>query len=127
RIHVTRIDDQSPVQTMRLIIGPGCEVEAVFERSGFAVAEGQSPQAVDLDRVAAGICQLSLEYAGCRIERADPTIAEVSNEDVVAERCEVRRRLSHPPRGVKRLPGSESLHEGAIGFEDVDHAGAGAS
>ena len=56
------------------------------------------------------------------IVRPDPTISEIANQEIVAERAEAGRRHGHGPRRVQVALARESLGERAIWIEDVDVA-----
>ena len=60
------------------------------------------------------------------VEAHDFSVAEVADEDVVAEEAEVVGRYDCAPGGIQGAAGGEAFDQRAVGVEDVDEAvGAG--
>ncbi len=86
------------------LVGPRVKEELVgLAALRRAVAEFQVPQALDGDRCAIGVLQLAQVREGGRIINVDVAgPCHVADQDVVAVRAEVRRRLGDPPRVLQR-------------------------
>src|SRR5258706_8241259 len=112
---------QGAEEAVRFFGGAGGEEEGVGGAGGCAVAESESPQAVDLDRVGVGAGKEAHELA-LVVEGADFSVAEVSDQDVVAEQAEVVRGLHGAPRGIEAAARGEASHERAVGVEDIDES-----
>src|SRR5581483_6856607 len=65
------------------------------------------------------------EAAGNRVERVDPPVAEVADEEIAAEGTEARWRLGQAPWGIQETTRSQSLHEQPVRREDVDEPATG--
>src|SRR5438876_557893 len=89
------------VEAMGFVGGAGGEEEGVQVLTEEAVAEGQAPEAVDGDDVAAGVGELAEESAGGGVKRVDGAVAEVADEEVAGEGAEVGGGHGHAPRGVE--------------------------
>src|SRR5260370_17861242 len=76
-----------------------------------AVAEGQAPQPVDGDRVPGWVLQLAEERAGRRVEGADPAVAEVAHQQVIAEGAETCESQGQAPGGGERSAGGEAADQ----------------
>src|SRR2546425_7006683 len=109
-----------------VLLPPGARGEEQGIRrpvGGVALAEAQGPEAVDLDRTAAGGMQRApglelaqaVEFHG--VESVDTAVAEVSDEQVVAEGAEVGGGTRQPPGGVELAPGSDAAEQVASGVE----------
>lgn len=85
-------------QAMLLIVWAGGEIERV-RVTDTIVAEDQGPQARVGDYLSIGILELSNEVSGCRVECVDGAVAEVSDQNVIAERAEIGA-------GSRNAPGS---------------------
>src|SRR5215831_19666757 len=95
---------------MTLLEGARGEEEGVRRAVGVvgrALAEGQRPEAINRERWsvrgvqgAAGL-ELALTGEGCRVEGVDATVAEIADEEVIAEAPEVggreRQAAASPP------------------------------
>src|SRR6266516_3334750 len=93
-----------------------------YGRGVRARREGEPPQPVDHGWVAGAIAHEVDEGAGTPIVGPDPTISEIADQEIVAERAEAGRRHGHGPRRVQVALARESLGERAIWIEDVDVA-----
>ena len=114
---------QPPVQPVRLVIGPrGVEQRVVGLVVG-VVAEGDPPQARRCERRAAGTAQRADIRAGRGVEAVDAAVAEVADEQCVAQRAVVGRRKCETPRRIEPAAGRDQVpHEGAVHVVDVDEA-----
>src|SRR5437660_6195920 len=68
---------------------------------GVIPAEAQPPQSVDPQRIARLVQECAFELAADAIERMYVSIAEVADQQAMAEWAEVARRLSNTPRRVE--------------------------
>src|SRR6516162_11952773 len=111
---MSAIRDDLAEQAVRLAVRASGEEQFAGLRR-VPVAEPQTPQAVDDDRLAIGLPQLAAAGAVVRVVDVDLTVAEVSNEQITAELAEARRREGeHPrrvswPRVTRRLTRAPSL------------------
>src|SRR5215813_2681697 len=85
-------------RSVLLIIRAGREVELVGITAHAAISEHQGPQTLDLDCSPPAVLQLSAKRSASGIERVDLAIAEITNQEMVAERAESGRRANHSPR-----------------------------
>ena len=102
------------------------EVEGMGVAGSAAVAEGQAPETLDRKGLAGPILERAEPRAGCRVERIDPAVAEVADEQGPAEAAKTRRGQDDAPGRVERTLGREPLEKLAVGVEDVHVAVAGA-
>src|SRR5262249_62291553 len=83
----------------------GTEPDGV-RSTGHGVADEQTPQAEDLDRLVVGAADRAELLAGGGVERVDQTVTEVADEQVARELAEVGGRDGQPPRRVQQgVPG----------------------
>src|SRR5438270_13774325 len=75
--------------------GPGTGIGDIV------VAEGKRPESIDGQEGVVRILQESEEFVGEAIERRDPSAAEVSYQDRIAELAEVTRSPDDSPRRIK--------------------------
>src|SRR5215469_15760947 len=118
---MSAIRDDLAEQAVRLVVRAGGEEQLAGLRR-VPVAEPQTPQAVDDDRLAIGLPQLAAASAVVRVVDVDLTVAEVSNEQITAELAEVRRREGEPPRRVELAAGHQAANQSAVVGEHVDEA-----
>ena len=76
----------------------GREVQRVLGAGGAAVAERQPPQVRDGDWLAARVFQLAGEMAVLGIEGVDGAVAEIADQQIVAEAAKVRGGHRYGPR-----------------------------
>jgi len=86
-----------------LVEGAGSEEEGIRRPAGGgAAAEGDRPEAIDLDRRPVGgveraaVLELVLPVEVRGVEGEDAAVAEVADEEVAAEEAEVARRMRLP-------------------------------
>src|SRR5262249_45706510 len=95
-------------------------------RTGRAVvAEREPPQALDLDRPAAGEPEGTVRLpvsVGLPLVGVDLPVAEVADEKVAADVAEHRRRHRHAPRRVERALAGHTAEQVSAGVEHVDEA-----
>jgi hypothetical protein len=108
-VTVTRSGVDAAVQTVLLMAGPGREEQAVGRLTRQSVADAQAPQAVDFQRLAICCTELPEKIARGCIERIDGAIAEVADEEAIAEAPEVRGRKRDSPRCIQVAAGSKEL------------------
>ena len=107
---------------MLLVLDARREEERGLGAGGPAVAERQRPEPLDGDGVALGVGELAEEGAGAWVEGVDAPVAEVADQQGVAERAEPGRRRGQTPGGVQRALRGESAQENPAGVEDIDEA-----
>ena len=83
---------------MLLAPRPGREEQEWASSLVRVAPERQSPQSLDLDRVAVRARQGADEGAGAGIERVDAAVAEVTDQQRATERAKITRRQGHSPR-----------------------------
>src|ERR1051326_2231515 len=71
------------------------EIKGSSVTAAAAVAENQSPEALNVERISRWILKRSQLAAGCRIKRIDFTIAKIPNQQSAAECAEVGRSEEH--------------------------------
>src|SRR5689334_3249530 len=92
----------------------GREVQRVGRTCGAAISEAQSPQVPDGDRPPVCVFQLAGEMAVRRIEGVDGAIAEIADQQVVAEATEVRRSHRYGPRLIEHAVADQALLQLAV-------------
>src|SRR5262245_20560005 len=116
---------------MTLLEGARCEEESIRRTIGVvgrAMAEGKRPQTVDRDRWSVGGVQgaagLELALAGelCWVEGVDATVAEIADEQMIAEAPEVGGRERQPPWRVELTLRRDAADQVAEGVEGVHEA-----
>jgi hypothetical protein len=100
----------------------GGEVQRVRGAGGAAIAELQPPQVRDGDRLAVGVFQLADETAAVRIEGVDVAIAEIADQQIVAERAKVRGGDRYCPWIIELAVDDQAPLQLAVGVLDVDGA-----
>jgi hypothetical protein len=103
-------------QTSRSLIGASGEVDLCCRSliwigiCGADVGWAQRPEAVDGERLAAGIFQRTLKFARSQIIRSNyttvfrvTTTSELPNEQIVAEASEIKRSQSYTPRRIQKI------------------------
>src|SRR4051812_35136628 len=93
-------DGQGAEQAVALVLRPCREQHLVGATLG-AVAGLQRPEAVDADRLSVLTEHGPGRGESARVERVDPAVTEVSDQQVAAERSEPRRRDRQSPRRVE--------------------------
>src|SRR6266513_2507904 len=110
-------------QAVRLVVWPGGEEQRVRWPCASAVAEAKRPQALDLQRRAASTVQhaaalvLAVAKRIVRIVGVDAAVAEVADEQIVAEGTEVSRRKRQSPRRIERFSRRDTANQVATGIE----------
>jgi hypothetical protein len=113
----------STVQTVLRPALPGRERQSPGRLSHQALAETQAPWVVDFQHLFICPTQLSKGSAGSWIERIDGAVAEISDEQPIAEPPEVRGRKGEAPRCVQTPTRGEPADQATIGVEYDDEAG----
>src|SRR4051794_30942714 len=106
------------------------EKEDIRTASTTAVAKGQTPKPLDLDRAALHVFEEAMELA-IRSEGQDVAIAEVAHEQVTSVRTETQGSQGDPPRRIElrdiatcvRASG-EAMERTGLGIERIDQAAA---
>jgi hypothetical protein len=110
------------IEAVFLIVRSCRKEQRVCWLPGNAIAEDESPETVDLDRSVVCRSQLSPEFAGTQVERADPSVTEVADEKGITEAPEIRRRQREAPWRVELTVRHQSMKQIAIGIEHIDEA-----
>src|SRR5204863_7635003 len=104
-----------------LIVRTSREIHCVGSAAVAAVANAQSPQAVDHDRLSIGITQLVEKFA-CRTVNIDVAIPKIANQDIAGKPTEAGRRHCHAPWRVELAMLRESLQSSAVEIKGVLNA-----
>src|SRR5262249_52301785 len=108
------------VDAVFLVVRPRGEEQRVGLLIHNSIAELDTPETVDDQRLSIRRLQLSLEFSGLRIERVDRPVAEIADENVIAELSEALRRERDSPRRVEVLLAVQARQQDAIGIENTD-------
>src|SRR5262249_55598888 len=93
---------------------------------GSAVAESNSPQSGLGERGTGRVLHSADELPAGRIVTIDLAVAEVSHEQRIGQRTEVRRRQRKAPGCVQGSAcGNQALHEHAVGVEYINESETG--
>jgi hypothetical protein len=106
---------------VRLVVRPGAEPHRV-RTTGRGVTHDQTPQAVDRQRLAVRAAQRAENLARVRVDRVDPPVTEVADQQVAGELSEGGRCDRHAPRRVEHAVADQSPHERAVVGVDVDES-----
>src|SRR4030095_6500099 len=108
-------------QAVRLVVGAGGEEQRVGRAGVATVAEADAPQAVDFDRLMVSALHNAVLFPAvlALVERVDPAVAEVADQQIAAELAEVRRRHGKAPRGIQPAPRGDAAVEGPVSAEPV--------
>src|SRR6266404_9598854 len=97
--------------------------------SGGEVSWAECPDAIDGQRLAAGILEKSIKLSGGEIIGGDESTrlgvsatGELADEQVVAETPEIEPSQSHAPRSIEPITAFETLQELASGSINVHEA-----
>src|SRR5215470_8813288 len=116
---------------MTLLEGARGEEESIRRAIGVvgrSLAEGQRPEAIDRERWSVGGVQgaaglkLALTGEGCRVEGVDASVAEIADEEVIAEAPEIGGRECQSPRRVELTLRRDATEQLAGGVEGVHEA-----
>src|SRR5207253_10073990 len=118
--------DQAPDQSMLFIADAGGEEEGVPSASILAVAERQAPEPGDLDCLVVCVCEGAEEFPRVRIEGVDLAVAEVANQQVVAEFAKARRSHRQAPGRVELTVRDQATDQRARRVVDIHKSVAGA-
>src|SRR4051794_24127131 len=119
--------DDAAEQTVALVVRTRGEEEGVRRTGGSVVAERERPQAVDRDEVAPGETQSRAEderlaALSRRLEREDPTITEVADQEVTRVPAEPLGRHREAPRSVQPSAAADAAQERTVRVEHVHEA-----
>ena len=103
-------------ETVVLCSTAGGEVEFIKIAAVTTVTEFQPPQPRVDKRISFAVEHLAEVRAGCGIERIDRAIAEVANQQIIAESAEIAGRKRHAPRRIERAAGNKSSDKIAIAY-----------
>ncbi len=85
------------VQTVGFIIRARGEEERVGRLTPDTVAERNSPKTIDLQHASAGVAQLPGKVVWTQVVGVDRSVAEIADQQMIAERPEPRWRQRHAP------------------------------
>ena len=114
-----------PEEAVCFPIDTGSEEEFVGWARGCIIAELQGPQAIDLYWSTCAFLKRAKGSAGSRIEDIDVPIAEITDQQIIAELAKVSRRQGQAPGGVEATTCNETTNQIPIGVEDIDKAMTG--
>src|SRR5262245_40505875 len=92
--------------------------------AGYAVAEAQRPQPIDLDRVTVLVPEAPDEFATSWLVGIDTAVTEVADQQGAAEAAEPCRREHETPRSVKLAPLDQVANQVAARAVNVDETPA---
>src|SRR5260370_2921410 len=87
-----------------------------------AIAEGQSPKAINGDGMALTTAKLTVERVAFELEASDVTVAESAHEQVAGKLSEVMWSQRQAPRRVERASRGEPLEEATVEVKDINKA-----
>jgi len=105
-----------------LTLNSGGEEQVVPSSRESSVAECQSPKTFDSDRRPVAPQHMAQECTRSGVKCIDATIAEVADEQVVAQLSEIGGGESDTPRSVQRASGGEGLNKVPVQIEHVHEA-----
>lgn len=98
----------------------GSEEEFVGWARDCIITELQGPQAIDRDGISILVSELTEKRTRIWIERIDVTIAEVTDQQVIAELAKVSRCQGQTPGRVEATACNEATNQIPTGVEDID-------
>src|SRR5262249_46312161 len=78
------------------------------------------PQAVNRNRIAIAISEWAEGGTGDGIEGINASIAEIANQQIIAELAEIGGSQGQAPGRIERKTRNETLRQGPVGVEDID-------
>src|SRR5258706_3758744 len=109
-------------QTVSFALNSSREKQFVRASGAMPIAEGKTPQAIDRDRRPVSIFEETERSSSRRVERVDPPVAEVANQQRVAECPEVRRSQRNPPGRIQRPLCHQALYEPTVRPKHIHEA-----
>src|SRR5882724_9291703 len=109
-------------ETVTLVLNACGEEELVGVSRHKAIAEGQSPKAVNGDGIVLTTAKLTVERMALELEASDVTVSKIAHEQVAGELSEVIRSQRQAPGRVERAARGKPLEEGTVEVEDIDKA-----
>ncbi len=107
-------------ETVTLILNACGEEELVGVSRYKAIAEGQSPKALNGDGMALTTAKLTVERVARELEASDVTVAEIAHKQVAGELSEVIWSQRQAPGRVERAPRGKPLEEATLEVEDTN-------
>src|SRR5438552_10339403 len=104
-------------ETVTLILNACGEEELVGVSRYKAIAEGQSPKALNGDGMALTTAKLTVERVAIELEASDVTVAEIAHKQVAGELSEVIWSQRQAPGRVERAPRGKPLEEATFEVE----------
>ena len=99
------------VEPFCLVLRTRGEEQDVCRLAPGVIAEGEAPEILDFDLVAAGVAERAIEPPCPDVVREDPAVTEVTDEQGVAEPAEIRRSDREAPRRVQLAPADQALQK----------------
>src|SRR5262249_45874853 len=92
-----------------------------------SVAETESPQTIDSDRITARSSHHALKLAGFEVVGGDLAASEIAYQELLAKFPEVAGRLRDGPRSIEPIAMLEACHQRAVHREaiHVSESGSG--
>jgi len=88
---------KEPEEAVSLIAYTGGEKEPIAGSSGMVIAKAERPQPVVLQRMSIGVAEEAIEAPAVDIVNSDLPAPGVADQQMVAEKAEIRRRQRHTP------------------------------
>src|SRR5450631_26139 len=115
------------IDSVSFVVRAGGEKQFRGEATGRVLAsEAQPPEPPDRYRRAILVEERALQFPANRIEGMDPTVAEVADQQAMAERTEVPRCLSNSPGRVEEGAVLEPQQKFSRNIEHVNETKSGA-
>ena len=109
-------------ETVTLILNACGEEELVGVSCHKAIAEAQSPKAVNGDGMAFTTAKLTVERVALELESRDVTVAEITHEQVAGELSKVMWSQRQAPGRVERAARGKPLKEATVEVKDINKA-----
>ncbi len=102
----TQID--AAVQAVGFVVGAGRKEQGVVRLVVCVIAESDAPEPRSRNRRIAGVADGAERCAGGRVIGIDLAVAEITDQQRIAERAEIRRRERNSPRRIQ-CPGRDRV------------------
>src|SRR5690242_229645 len=101
--------------------GPGGEIENIFQSSHATIAEHNGPQSLNGNRASGGVRKLAQKGAGGGVESRNVAVAQITDQDIVAEGSEICGCESDAPGGIQFSFEGKALDEVSIEVEHIHY------
>src|SRR5450631_3453090 len=105
---------------MAFIARTRCEEQCIRRLLLEAVAERDSPETIDRQHLSLSRAQLPGKFVALQFVSVDLPVAEVADQQMVAELAETCGRKRHSPRRVQLAVRCDAIDQESVGIEDVD-------